>query len=86
VKSFQFSLFFLKAVEERLHERGVLLIGNSLIAKQIVVNEHQVQAADHEGDNAVIGRIWLCAVVGIGNHFGLLLIAASICARSHPSA
>jgi len=65
VKSFLSSLLFFSVSEYRFQERGVLLIGNALVAKEVVIDENQIQAADDERRYAIVRFVWLLADVCI---------------------
>jgi hypothetical protein len=54
VKSFQFSLLFFHADEIGADERSVLVIGNALLTKKLVVDENQIETADDKRNDAKV--------------------------------
>jgi hypothetical protein len=54
VKSFQFSLLFFHADEIGADERSVLVIGNALLTKKLVVDENQIETTDDKRNDAKV--------------------------------
>ena len=48
MKFFLFALFFFSVSEDHFQERCVLLVGNAVVAEQVVIDKNQIQAADDE--------------------------------------
>ena len=46
MKFFLSSLLFFSISEYRFQERRVLLVGNAVLTKQVVIDENQIQTAD----------------------------------------
>jgi hypothetical protein len=54
VKSFLSSLLFFHADEIGADERSVLVIGNALLTKKLVVDENQIETADDKRNDAKV--------------------------------
>jgi hypothetical protein len=54
VKSFQFPLLFFHADEIGADERSVLVIGDALVAKKLVIDENEIETADDERNDAKV--------------------------------
>jgi hypothetical protein len=71
VKSFLSSLLFFSVTEYRFQERCVLLVGNAVITKQVVIDENQIQTADDKCCYAIVRLVFFSLMSALETTFSV---------------